>query len=358
MADSIARTFVYVANATDATIGVYRLRDAGALEPGPRVAAAGTVGPLAVSADKRFLYAGSRAKPYSVLSYAIDPASGGLTLVGQTPVVESFPYITVDRTGRVLLAASYGGHLVSAHAIGDDGAVIAPATQVIPTARNAHAIVIDRSNRFAYVPHLGTDQIFQFVLDVNTARLSANTPPVVQLPAGTGPRHLIVAPDNRFAFLLNELVATVTTLSLDAKTGLLTALDSISALPADSKLVAGAPRGPNTPARDTSRDIWAADLHLTPDGKLLYSSERTSSSLTGFSVDGATGQLSYLSNTPTELQPRGFAIDPSGKFLVASGERSETITLYAIERSNGTLRALGKFPTGKGSNWVSIVGFD
>lgn len=354
----MADSFVYVSNATDATIGVYRLLDAGALEPGPRVRAAGTIGPLAISPDKRFLYAASRANPYSVLSYAIDANAGGLTLLGKASVVESFPYITVDRSGRVLLAASYGGNLVSAHAIGPDGTVIAPAAQVIPTARNAHAIVIDRSNRFVYVPHLGTDQIFQFVLDANTARLSANTPPVVQLPAGTGPRHLIVAPDNRFAYLLNELVATVTTLALDAGTGLLGAIGSISALPADSTLVPGAPRGPNAPARDTSNDIWAADVHLTPDGRLLYSSERTSSSLTGFRVDGATGTLTYLSNTPTEPQPRGFAIDPSGRFLVASGERSETITLYSIDASSGALRALGKYPTGKGSNWVSIVALD
>lgn len=348
-------SFVYVSNAADGTIGTYRLLDSGELQSGPHVEAAGTVGPLAISPDKRFLYAGSRAQPYSVLSYAIDARSGALTLLSKAPVVESFPYITVDRSGRVLLAASYGGNVVTVNAIDADGKVVAPAAQVIPTARNAHAIVVDRSNRYVYVPHLGTDQLFQFVLDASAPRLSANTPPLVQLKAGTGPRHLIIAGDNRFAYLLNELVATVTTFAIDTTTGLLTEQGSVSALPVDTKLGPGAPRGPGAAARDVSHDTWAADLHLTPNGRFLYSSERTSSSLTAFAVDVSTGALTYRSNTPTELQPRGFAIDPSGKFLIASGERSATITLYAIDQASGALQALGKYPTGKGSNWVSIV---
>jgi 6-phosphogluconolactonase len=228
---------------------------------------------------------------------------------------------------------------------------------VIPTARNAHAIITDNTNRFVFVPHLGTDQIFQFRLDVKAGRLTANTPPVVQLKAGSGPRHIIMSSDNRFAYLLNELTATVTTLSLDAKTGQLTEVSSASALPADTKLVPGAPR-PSPPGRNVDNDIWASDLHLTPDGKFLYAAERTSSSLGAFSVDPATGKLTYLSSTPTEAQPRGFAIDPKGRTMVVSGEKSETISVYAIDPASGALSLRQKYPTGKGSNWVEIVSFD
>jgi 6-phosphogluconolactonase len=105
-------------------------------------------------------------------------------------------------------------------------------------------------------------------------------------------------------------------------------------------------------------DIWAADIHMTPNGRFLYASERTSSTLAAFSVDGATGKLTYLSSTPTENQPRGFAIDPKGRFLVASGEKSGTISVYAIDFASGALKPLDKYPTGKGSNWVEIVSFD
>jgi 6-phosphogluconolactonase len=250
---------------------------------------------------------------------------------------------------------------VSINPVGTDGRIGEP-LQVIPTARNAHSIRTDNTNRFVYVPHLGTDQIFQFVFDQKSGRLTANTPPIVQLKQGTGPRHFITSPDNRFVFLLNELTATVTTLALDPKTGLLSEVASASALPPDSKLVPGAPRGavgvPGAPVRDVSKDIWASDLHITPNGKFLYAAERTSNTINGFSVESATGKLVYLGATPTEAQPRGFAIDPSGHFVIVSGEKSETISSYAIEASTGALKLVGKYPTGKGSNWVEIVPFD
>jgi 6-phosphogluconolactonase len=105
-------------------------------------------------------------------------------------------------------------------------------------------------------------------------------------------------------------------------------------------------------------DIWAADVHMTPNGKFMYISERTSSSIGAFAVDGATGKLTYLSSTPTEKQPRGFAIDPKGRYLVATGEKSDTISVYAIDGSSGALTPIAKTPTGKGANWVEIVSFD
>ncbi len=356
-----AATFVYVSNAEDGDIGLYRLLDSGELQPGARFKASSVVGPMTVGPDRRLLYAASRSRPFTVHTYSIDPATGALTPLATAPLAESFPYIALDRTGRFLLAASYGAHLVSVNAVGADGRVGAEPLQVIPTARNAHAIITDNTNRFVYVPHLGTDQVFQFVLDAKTGRLASNTPPLVQMKSGTGPRHVIVSSDNRFVYLLNELTATVTTLSLDPKTGLLTEVSTTSALPPDTKLVPGAPRGAvgaRGQPRNTDNDIWAADLHLTPNGRFLYASERTSSTIGAFGVDGATGKLSYLGSTPTEKQPRGFRIDPKGRFLIASGEKSDTISVYAIDPASGALRLLRKYPTGKGSNWVEIVGFD
>jgi 6-phosphogluconolactonase len=181
--------------------------------------------------------------------------------------------------------------------------------------------------------------------------------------AMTGPRHFITSPDNKFVYVLSELLGTVTTFSLDSKTGLLTEVSSASGLPPDTKLGPGAPRGaiggPNAPPpRNTDNDVWAADIHMTPNGKFMYISERTSSSLAALGVDGASGKLTYLSSAPTEKQPRGFAIDPKGKFLVATGEKSDTLSIYAIDPASGALKFLNKYPTGKGANWVEIVSFD
>jgi 6-phosphogluconolactonase len=357
-AQSLAATFVYVSNNEDGTIGAYTLRADGSLQTGARVPAAGQmVMPMTVSPDKRFLIAGIRTKPYTAQTYSIDRATGALKSVGTGPLHESYPYIRLDRTGRFLLGASYGAHLVTVNPVGADGRV-GETMQVIPTALNAHAIITDNTNRYVFVPHLGSDQVFQFRFDAKTGRLAANTPPVVQMKSGSGPRHLITSSDNRFVYLLNELTATVTTLALDAKTGLLTEVSSVSALPPDSKLVPGGPRGPAAPKRDRSNDIWASDLHLTPNGKFLYAAERTSSSLGGFSVDSSTGKLTWLGSTPTEKQPRGFRIDPTGRYMVVSGEKSDTLSTYSIDPSSGALKLIGKYPTGKGSNWVEIVSFD
>ena len=359
-----AATYVYVSNADDGDIGLYTLESDGTLKPGDKFDAGGKpVMPMSVSPDKKYLFAAVRAKPFTAVSYSIDRKSGKLKQVGRGPLAESFPYIWADKTGKFLLGASYGANMVSVNPIGRDGKVGEP-LQVIPTARNAHSIVTDRTNKFVFVPHLGTDQIFQFRFDDKSGKLTANTPPVVQMRSGTGPRHIIISADNKFAYLLSELVATVTTLSLDPKTGQLKETSIASFLAPESKLVPGAPRGaisgPGTnapPPRDVSNDIWASDLHLTPNGKFLYALERTGNQIGAMSVDAATGKLTYLSTTPTEKQPRGFQIDPSGKYMVVTGEKSETISVYSIG-DNGALQLLKQYPTGKGSNWVEIVSFD
>src|SRR5512138_507176 len=133
-----AATFVYVSNAAD-----------GSLKPGERFKAASLVMPMAVSPDKRTLVAAVRSKPFSAYTYAIDPKSGRLAHRGTGPLAESLPYISFDRTGRFLFGASYGANLVSVNPVAPDGTVGDP-LQVIPTARNAHSIRIDNTNRYVF----------------------------------------------------------------------------------------------------------------------------------------------------------------------------------------------------------------
>jgi 6-phosphogluconolactonase len=353
-----ANTAVYVSNAEDGTIGLYTLEANGTLIPGEKFEVGGKpVMPMSISPDKKYLFAAVRSKPFTAVTFAIDHKTGALKKLSTGPLAESFPYIKVDNSGHYLLGAAYFGNLVSVNPIGKDGTVGPPA-QVVPTARHAHSIITDKTGQWVFSASLGTDQIFQFKMDKKTGKLTANTPATVQMKIGTGPRHIVMSPDNKFAFVLSELTGTVTTLALDVKTGLLTEQSSAAILPADSKLVPGQPRTPPPPGtkpRDTSNEIWASDLHLTPDGKFLYAAERTSSSISGFSVDTATGKLTWLFNTSTEKQPRGFAIDPTGKHLVVSGEKSETISAYNIDPATGALKLVSKYPTGKGSNWVEIL---
>ncbi len=335
---------VYVANAEDGEIVTYRL-NRGELIPAGRAKAAASVAPLAVSPDRRRLYAAVRSKPFSVHVFGIDPSSGALAPHSVSPLAESFPYLSLDRTGRLLFGASYSGHLVSVNEVGADGRVAAGPRQVIPVGRNAHAILADRSNRFVFVPCLGTDQIFPFAIE--SGMLRPGKP--VQMKAGTGPRHLAFSGDNRFLYVLSELLGSVTTFSLNGGV-----LAEISTTPMATSLRPGAPRGPDAPPRERDKDVWAADIHLSPDGRFLYTSERTSSTLCAFKVDAASGKLAWLGATPTEKQPRGFAIEPQGKFLVSTGEKSTTVSVHAIGGA-GLLGTARQFPGGRGGNWVEIV---
>jgi len=100
----------------------------------------------------------------------------------------------------------------------------------------------------------------------------------------------------------------------------------------------------------------AADLHITPDGRFLYASERASHTLAGFAIDARSGTLASIGNFPTEQQPRSFNIDPRGRYLLAFGQMSNSMTSYAINQETGALIPQHRFGMGKNPNWVEIIG--
>jgi len=354
-------TFVYVSCAEDGEIASYALDSSGMLSAIARVKVAKGVMPMAVSPDRRFLCVVSRPVPYAIHVLAIHPDTGALTPSSTSPLPASLPYISFDRSGRFLLGASYHQNLVTVTAVGADGRVAPAPLQTIPVGRNAHSIRVDLSNRFVFVPTLGSDALFMFRFDTATGALVSNTPPLCLTPSGAGPRHFEISSDNRFLYVLCEMTGAILTFALDAESGLLTEAGSVAGLAPDCALVPGVPRGvlqSGQAARNVDRDIWAADVHLAPNGKFLYASERTESTLNVFAVDRSTGKLAYRSTHATEPQPRGFAVDPLGRFLVASGERSDWIAHYRIDDVTGALTLAGRQSAGKGGNWVEIVHFD
>jgi 6-phosphogluconolactonase len=148
---SEAKTFVYVSNAQDGNIDAFVMdTTTGALNPIGKVEAAKLVMPMAVSPNKKHLYAVVRSQPTRVLTYAIDPATGALSQRASAALPDSMPYVSTDQTGRFLFTASYGGDKLAVSPIGENGLVESEAIQVIPTGRNAHSILPDRSNKFVY----------------------------------------------------------------------------------------------------------------------------------------------------------------------------------------------------------------
>ena len=219
---SAAATFVYVSDAEDATIDAY-VMDArtGALTSIGKAEAGKTVMPMAVAPNMKFLFAVVRSQPMRVLTYAIDGNTGALTQKATAPLPDSMPYVSTDRSGRFLFTASYGGDKIAVSPIGVDGLVTAEAIQVLPTGRNAHSILADRTNRFVYSANLGANQVLQFAFDAKTGKLTALDPPAVKPEPGHGPRHLAFSRDNKFLYVLNELSGHVTQYAIDGTKGTL-----------------------------------------------------------------------------------------------------------------------------------------
>jgi 6-phosphogluconolactonase len=162
------------------------------------------------------------------------------------------------------------------------------------------------------------------------------------------------SPNDKYLYVLNELSGHVTQYAIDCGKGTLTLVDSISSVPAEAGLAWGAPQAP-APPKDEKPKVWAADIQITPNGKFLYSTERTTNKIALFTVAPDTEKLAYVANFATEAQPRGIRIDPSGRYLVASGEKSDRLSVYKIDQSTGRLGEPSRYPVGNGANWVEIV---
>jgi len=293
--------------------------------------------PMVVSPDKKHLYVALRSQPFSVASFDIDAKTGKLTALKSGELADSMANIDLDASGKWLFAASYQGGKITVNSIGKDGAA-GPVHQLIQTGPNAHAIHADASNRFVLATSLGGDNVSSWRFDAEKGLLSPNDPPLTTTSTKSGPRHFIWDKAQRHVYLLDELDAALHVFAWDAARGTLKLEQSTTTLPAG---FTGKP--------------WAADLHLTPDGRYLYASERTSSTLSAFKVDAATGQLQPLGQTPTEKVPRGFAIDSSGRYLIAAGQESHGISLYAIDAATGALGRPQHLDVGKNPNWIEIV---
>lgn len=335
-----SKTMVYVSNADSRQISVLELdAQLGELKPVETVTVAGSAMPMAISPDKRHLYVSLRSQPFSVSTFSIDRQSGRLAPLSTVPLPDNMAYLATDRTGRFLLSASYTGDKIAINPIDSQGLVSAEPAQVVPTRKHAHAILTDRANKHVFASNLGGDILLQYKFDAATGRVAPNDPPFVETRKGAGPRHFVFSPDDRFAYLVNELDGTLNAYRFDAAKGTLAEIGSVSIVPAGFQ--GGAPAG--------------AELRITPDGRFIYASERTSNTIAAFRVDGGMGSLTPAGNFATETQPRGFNIDPSGRFLVAAGQKSDSATLYAIDADSGALKELKRYPLGKNPNWVEII---
>ena len=332
---------MYVSFQDDDSISIFTVDPAtGQLDWQEEVAVEGGPAPLAISPDSTVLHVGRRGSE-QLSSYRIDPRTGGLSLIGTVPLQGEPVYVATDRTGRFLLSAYYHQSTVAVHAVGTDGAATFPPVEWRYTSRGAHAIQTDRSNRFAFVPHIanrGPNAIFQFRFDANTGRLTPNEPPRHSPRDYLGPRAFVFHPTLDTVYFSDEQGGSVTAYTLDTSRGTLTPFQTISTLPAGYS-------GRNS----------CSQIHIVPSGRFLYAPNRGHNSVASFDVDAATGRLTATGRVPTEPVPRAFNLDPDGGFLFVAGLDSGRLASYQIHPDTGQLTPLETYEGGNRPMWVLIA---
>jgi 6-phosphogluconolactonase len=306
---------------------------------------------LAISPDHRFLYAASE-DPLSlgpardhesyISAYAIDPKTGELHSLNTVPSGgTSTCYLSVDKTGKYVLTASFGSGSISVLKVREDGG-LGEQTAFVQhighsgTQTQAHPSAFDVSpdNRFAIVPDLGLDKALIYRFDANTGAVSPLDPPFAALPVGSGPRHFVFASSGKFGYLMNELTGVVSVFAWDPAQGTLTSLQEVS-----------------TQFPDFVGSNHTAEIQISPDGRFLYQSNRRlrpdnvrgPDTIGVFAIDQEKGTLTLVEQTPTGgIMPRSFAIDPTGHFLLVANELTNNIVVFRIDAATGKLTKTGK----------------
>lgn len=324
---------VYTASPESQQIHVWQLNDQGALTLLQVVDVAGQVQPMVVNPAQGFLYVGAR-PDFRVIAFRIGE-DGSLTEAGQASLPGSPSHISTDRAGSFLFSASYNDASFSISPIAADGLPQEP-SQVIKGLEGCHSVNIDLSNHTLFVPALKQDRICLFELTAE-GKLQPRSQAQVTTVEGAGPRHMAFHPNQQYAYCINELDSTVDVWQLNNAHGEVARVQSLDMMP---------------PAFNETR--WAADIHLTPDGRHLYACDRTASIITIFNVSEEGGLIEVAGYQPTEPQPRGFNIDHSGQYLVAAGQKSHHIEVYNIAADSGLLTPLARYAVGQGPMWVVI----
>jgi 6-phosphogluconolactonase len=335
---------VYVGTYTDGTSrGIYRLTfDTAAGTMTEPVLAAETKNPsfLALHPNGRFLYAVGEissfqgAKAGAVSAFAIDPKTGDLTLLNQQSSEGAGPcHLVVDRTGKDVLVANYGGGNVAVLPIGEDGR-LKPASSIRAhegsgpnkgrqEKPHAHGIYLDAAERFALSPDLGADRVFVYRFDAAKGTLEPHG--AGTLEPGSGPRHLAFHPNGRHLYVINELLSTVTAFTWDAEKGTLAPLQTVTTLP-----------------QGFSGTSWTAEVAVSPDGRFVYGSNRGDDSLAVFTVEVSTGRLTVKGHAPVGGKyPRHFTIDPTGRYVLAGHQNSGGVAVLRLDPATGMPSLVG-----------------
>ncbi len=295
---------------------------------------------LAVSKNEKYVYAVNETggdSPGSVSSFAFDKVTGKLNFINSQLSGGDHPcYISESKNNKWVSVSNYTGGSVAIFPVNTDGA-LQPYTQLIQhTGSSAnkqrqekahvHAAVFSPDGDYLFTPDLGIDKImiYKFRPELNKPLQPAN-PSFASTGAGNGPRHFTFHPNEKFAYVVEELSGTVS--AYTHNNGILKFSQRVSTHPKNYK-----------------GTIGSADIHVSPDGKFLYASNRgDANTITIFSINKLTGKLSLKGYQPVlGKTPRNFVIDPTGNYLLVANQDTDNIVIFKRNKLTGLLKNTGE----------------
>lgn len=294
---------------------------------------------LTLSPNGKFLYTCTESKTPnagSVSSFEFNPEKKTLTFMnsqksgGENPV-----YVTVHKNGKWLINGNYTQGSVSAYPLAEDGR-IEPIAQnfqytegsVDPKRQNRshiHSTIFSPNYDYIFFPDLGADKIRCYQFDSNqTQPLQTAENPFVKAPLESGPRHFTFHPNGKFGYCIEELSGTISAYKYENGK-----LDSIQRI--------------DTHPETLKSDFESSDIHISPDGKFLYASNRgQENNIAIFSIadNGTLKTIGYQSTLGEH--PRVFALNPSGSFLIATNTGNGNVIVFKRDKETGLLKKTGR----------------
>ena len=295
---------------------------------------------LTFGPSRNVLYAVNETDTYrgitsgAVSAFAVDQ-DATLTSLNQRPSYGADPcYLSVDRAGAFVFVANYSSGSVSVFPIQEDGSLgeVGDTVQHGDSGRGPHPVRQDGphahaatlSGKFVYVPDLGLDRVMVYELETQ-GTLKPAKQPFTEVKPGAGPRQIVFSPDG-YAYLLNELNATVSVYRHDKDSGALQEVQTLSTLP-----------------EGFEGDNICAEVQLSPLGKFLYSSNRGHDSIAIFKVNEADGQLTSIGHQSSGGKtPRHFTISPGGGYMLVANQDSDNLVIFRRDEGTGRLEATGQ----------------
>lgn len=294
--------------------------------------AAGNPSYLAISDNGKFVYSVNESNNGKISSFSFDKKTAQLTVLNSENNDGSAPcYVSIDKTGKWLFAGNYGSGDLTVHPINADG-TIGAIKQLIKhkgssvdagrqKAPHVHCTYISPDNKYLYVPDLGIDKVMIYPFNSATGSLDEANATYYKVDAGGGPRHITFTKDGKFGYLAEEMSGAVVALKRDGNQ--LIKIRRENHLPSGEK---GA----------------AADIHLSPDEKFLYVSQRSNQTIQIFKMNKTDGSFSFVGSQSTfGNHPRNFSIDPTGKFLVVGNQNSNNSVIFRVNKNTGLLAETG-----------------